>query len=99
MAACYCAGIERFFRLAGRKRAFLNAFLMTCMTWRFRELFTSRMLLRYEFLLVSSEIDSRRGPGKVKIALLVIEISNAKIFAVFESFPYQIVATGKLSGE
>jgi len=57
------------------------------------------MLLRYEFLLVSPEIDSRMGPGKVKIALLVIEISNAKIFAVFESFVWQIVATGKLSGE
>jgi hypothetical protein len=57
------------------------------------------MLLRYEFLLVSSEIGSRMGPGKVKIALLVIEISNAKIFAVFESFVWQIVATGKLSGE
>jgi hypothetical protein len=37
--------------------------------------------------------------AEAKISLLVIDISNAKIFAVFESSVYQIVATGKLSGE
>jgi hypothetical protein len=34
------------------------------------------------------------NPGKVRIALLVIEKWNIKIFAVFESFVYRMPQTG-----